>query len=403
MKRCVAFLLAIWLLVLCGCCAMPAVEHDIPVCPDDTSVKVLPDQSPENVFLADYDALWETLEENYPFFPVLEANGIDVSGVRQTYRSYAENTQTIEQFMDILDRMFAQLRCFAHLSLIHRDRYDLLMHSIDLRDPEQFEPWRQVLEAPATIQTYSELPVEQAESNPDAPAVVCEYYPEIDAAYFRISKMDLHGAERDRDVVTDYLAQLPPVAHVIFDVTGNPGGSTRYWEQVLLQPFGGSWQAEVRLYYQDTPQNHQYYGGQLLPVEQEPLPGFAVELDAKYYQDAEWNYDFGTASLGNGSDAKRWVLIDGQGYSATEHFAAFCKLTGWATLVGERTAGDGLGGQPLLLAMEHTGLLVHFSTAMVENPDGSLNAAQGVLPDHVCLPKMDMTPLELCLELIASE
>lgn len=37
---------------------------------------------------------------------------------------------------------------------------------------------------------------------------------------------------------------------------------------------------------------------------------------------------------------------------------------------------------------------------MAENPDGTLNAQQGILPDHVLLPKDDRTPLELCKDLI---
>ena len=68
--------------------------------------------------------------------------------------------------------------------------------------------------------------------------------------------------------------------------------------------------------------------------------------------------------------------------------------------MGEATGGDGLGGQPVLLPLENTGLLVYFSTAMGENPDGSLNTAQGVKPDYPCPPKENISALEYCLELI---
>lgn len=393
MKRCVVFLLI--LLLFCGCMAPPAAEISAP----EQETEMAVPSAEENIFLADYDDLWSDLNANYPFFPVLEAQEIDVEAIRVTYRAYAEKVQTTGQFMDILDRMFGQLRCFAHLSLIRRERYDLLLKSAE-RLPS---PWLQVLEEPVTAQVYADMEPAAAQNGGEMPTMTCEYLPEVQAAYIFVPSMDPSGAEQDQKRIAEFLETLPPVEHIIFDVTGNTGGSTKYWEEVLLKPFGGSWQAKWRLYYQDAPINHQYFGGELQPVGKEKMPEFAAELGAAFYRDVVLQLDFGEPQLTNGADAKRWVLTDGRGYSATEQFAAFCKLTGWATLVGERTGGDGLGGQPLLLPLKRTGLLVYFSTAMAANPDGSLNALQGVLPDHVCLPKKNQTPLELCLEQIKAE
>ena len=79
--------------------------------------------------------------------------------------------------------------------------------------------------------------------------------------------------------------------------------------------------------------------------------------------------------------AKRWVIIDEQVYSSADSFAAFCKETGWATLVGERTKGDGKGVSPILITLPKTGLLVRFSGVAVESSDGNLNAITGTRPD----------------------
>lgn len=158
-----------------------------------------------------------------------------------------------------------------------------------------------------------------------------------------------------------------------------------------------------RVFYQDSPMNQRYYADrELLPVSQTRLPDFADQLGAEAYEVILWKAEYGPSTLDSGAEAKRWVLTDG-GYSAAESFAAFCKLTGWATLVGNPTNGDGLGGNPLLLPLENTGLLVYLTTAMAENPDGGLNAQVGITPDYVLLPKDGRTPLELCKELIREE
>ena len=212
--------------------------------------------------------------------------------------------------------------------------------------------------------------------------------------------MNPYAQERDENIIADWLAQVPDVEHIIIDMTGNPGGSSLYWENVIVRPFGGSWTGSYRIFYQESPINRQYYGEKdLLPISQIQLPPFAQQLEAALYETVQWNVDYGQSSLEKGTGAKRWVLTNG-GYSAAESFAGFCKLTGWATLVGKPTDGDGLGGNPLLLTLKNTGLLVYFTTAMAENPDGTLNAQQGIMPDHVLRPKDDRNPLELCQDLI---
>ena len=360
-----------------------------------------PGAAESNLFLEDYDQLWEDLQKNYPFFPVLEQQGVDVDAIRQTYRTYAQNADTTEEFMKTLDLLFAKLYCFAHLSLIHKDRYVMLVESEALRDSVSFAPWLEVLHDPVTEQAYASLSASEPPRQTDAPPVTHSYYEDLHTAYFRFPVMD----GQDQTIIADYLSQLSNVEHIIIDVTGNPGGSTLYWEEVIVKPFGGSWSAEFPVYYPDSPLVQKYYGSQNLQpiVETNNLPPFVSALNAKWFSISGWDLHCGEPTVKNGVHAQRWVLIDGGGYSATEAFASFCKLTGWAKLVGTPTAGDGLGGQPILLQLKNTGLLVYFSTAMATNPDGSLNTAQGVSPDYNNPPKQSLSPLELCLNTIQSE
>lgn len=57
-------------------------------------------------------------------------------------------------------------------------------------------------------------------------------------------------------------------------------------------------------------------------------------------------------------DYNIYVLIDGKCFSATDNFARFCKASGFATLVGQPTRGEGYGMNPLRIQItesEYTG------------------------------------------------
>ena len=127
-------------------------------------------------------------------------------------------------------------------------------------------------------------------------------------------------------------------------------------------------------------------------------PSWAQEMGLDRYIVNHWVFPEEEEGKTYIRNIKRWVLIGPNNYSASDKFACFCKATGFATLVGTPTSGDGLGSTPLLLLLPESGLLVRFSSMAGENPDQSLNAAVGTLPDVPCVKKM--TALNRCLEWI---
>lgn len=80
-------------------------------------------------------------------------------------------------------------------------------------------------------------------------------------------------------------------------------------------------------------------------------------------------------------NGKIYLLVDNCVYSASESFAAFCKESGFATLVGETTSGDGIGIDPLLFHLPNSGLVIRFSSTLGLNGDFTINEEVKTVPD----------------------
>lgn len=341
--------------------------------------------------LADYDALWEALETDYVFFPVLRQQGIDLEQVRENYRQKAAGLEPeVGDFYTLLERMFSELGNFAHLSMVDSHTYEICQQAYNSQDAGP-NGWRTALQNKRTQEVYTELAGKDgAEGLPDSfPEVECGYDEGRRAVTFRIPSFDASLLQRDRCFVEDYLRSLGgvPIDHIIFDITGNGGGHTGYWRDNIVAPFGGSYDRDVFLYYRDTELTRSYISEDMEPQpigrlpESHPAPEFVSELGLTRFIREQYTETFEATLSGDALTAKRWVLINERVYSAADSFASFCKETGWATLVGTRTKGDGDGIPPVLVTLPNTGLLVRFSAVTGENSEGRLNALYGTAPD----------------------
>lgn len=70
---------------------------------------------------------------------------------------------------------------------------------------------------------------------------------------------------------------------------------------------------------------------------------------------------------------KIYLLVDKYVYSSSEMMASFAKESNMATLVGERTGGDGIGSDPMLIDFPNSGYIMRFSKEMSVTGKGSIN------------------------------
>ncbi|MGN1148808.1 MAG: S41 family peptidase [Lachnospiraceae bacterium] len=404
MRKQILFILAFIIVFLTACGSAPVAE---PTAEQENEAKT---EFTKEDFLQDYDQLWEDLYQNYPFFPVLERRGIDVEKIQQFYRNMLEErVSDLNGFAALLSNMFYDMDNFAHLSLMDVEVYELYAEVAELEMSQQeAEIWNEFLQSEQTQTSYGLLKESGSVQMITLPEVAVSYYPDSKAIYFHFYSFDYSLIARDENVVKQALSQYEDARHIIFDITDNKGGAVNYWVNNIVAPFGGEYEFQNYIFLGDTPVNRQFVMDNnllsLQPVSELPadyeVPSFLEEFNMTYfYCQKEVLPEEGQQENTIESDAKRWVLINNNVYSSAESFAIFCKNTGWATLVGTQTMGDGDMMSPLLFSLKNTGLLVRFSTTTLANQDGTANVEEGTKPDIVC--KVNESPLDACLRLIA--
>ena len=215
-----------------------------------------------------------------------------------------------------------------------------------------------------------------------------------------------------QDTLADVFMEWAGKTDLIIDVRGNSGGNTAKWYEM------------VSLLAQDDMTWNMCWGIMSGSLNTSLYPAlFNGEFsDIECYTDDTWQDDFpyiqkeklgGTdtllkvtkiiqkSNLQGCFNGRIWVLIDENCYSATDAFACFCKETGFSTLVGTTTGGNGKGAQPFYMALPYSGLLVEYEPYLSFNPDSTCNGITGTPPDIVS--EDSFSALETCLKAIAGE
>jgi len=354
-----------------------------------------------NNFSRDYACLWDALREDYPFIPCIENMGIDVEQIERDYADRTEKCRDVTEFAEIISELFYQMNNLAHLAVVDASSYDEYR---DLAEAGVLDAaYRELIFDSETHKTYEFMPRKDKNPTGSKPVPQISYYADERAVYMRIQTFSHACLERDRTVVADVLEQYPAAENVIFDITGNRGGSDYYWMENIVAPFGGEYSYENILYFRDTPLTRRFglrdkavELSSPAPIEIIPESIAALNLSHMRVNTVRCP-DYGNSEI-EWSHLKRWLLIDGGTYSAADGFSAFCREAGWAELIGTQTMGDGGSAAPLMIRLPDTGLLVQFSCAVTLNSDGTVNAIAGTLPDY--RPKPKETALEACLRLI---
>lgn len=418
-----AFLISIALILLLTACGggMPKVKHNA----DPLWEIALEGADPK--FVEDYIYLWDLLENEYPMLAAAQRiTGKDAQEVKERYYKRIPQVSTAEDFLDyLIFPCLYEFRGTGHVGAIDKNFYAYL-YQLYTQNPNILQyhaPSRytfEVLQLPAAMEFYSsaialvdaagdEVSDESFFNRKDNLRI--DYFPKASAGYLRIGMMntypDADNPEYNQMMTLFETLEREGYAHCIIDIRGNGGGNSRYWSDGIVAPnlSGAVSYDNYLLIKGEASKRYLNFGERIRPISKLPRDEFSAlhpeDLEeAQYFVKLE---DRLTPETGKkpAFSGRFWLLVDERSYSSSEKLAIFCKQTGFATLVGTTTGGDGIGTNPIIFVLPNTGICVQFSAANGLNPDGSCNEEVGTAPDYYINGKEDA--LEKCLALITNQ
>lgn len=198
--------------------------------------------------------------------------------------------------------------------------------------------------------------------------------------------------DEDKIIIDKYLDSIKDYQALVIDIRGNGGGDSGYWINYLVPKIidktysntnynfwkDGEWinkfikKAGYKL-------NKHYY--EISDLDANLLPNLApdVLIDFKYYKEDSCEINPKDSVMFKG---RIYLLVDRNVYSSAEGFADFSKNSGFATLIGERTGGDGVGSDPLLVNLPNSGYVFRFSKDMGVSSNGICNEEYKTVPHY---------------------
>jgi hypothetical protein len=244
---------------------------------------------------------------------------------------------------------------------------------------------------------YSRLPVlDMAASGASYPRTAGDLYVCIlggDVGYLRVAKMTLWSdtarMEQESSLLKDFFRDIKDLPALIIDIRGNPGGQDPAWFRIveMLTPTEVRREAALVMRTGALIQPFaDYLEAAVGPSEIIDRDRTNLDLPPEALSDSYRDPVRSTVMLEPDPDSvdytgKVFLLVDDGVYSSAENFAAFCKGSGWATLVGSPTGGDGLGWEAAVCRLPNSGLVFKFPMAMGLNPDMTANEETHTAPD----------------------
>ncbi len=336
--------------------------------------------------LEDFNYLFTLLKESYPYTDVLERQvGYRWTDYEKKYRDAIQASTSDQEFAELIHQIL------GNMQNNHTDLYPTRARKYYLDiycEMEGRENWCEQLEKAGT--RWDELFDKGKQDDSGLPPYddsnVSFIKMSKDVAVIRIQSFTHHQVEKDAMKLQEYLKRLKGVSHLIIDIQDNSGGDSRFWSEHLVP-----YLVNEEMVYKETLaiRKSDYLKNYFEGLFSEDV---LEELDADQYPSlppelkrGEYYFIIDNDTLTNeksiGFKGEIYLMVNRSVFSSSEALAVFSKSTGWATVVGEQTAGDGVGIDPVIVCLPHSKLLLRFPGEMGLNPDGSSNEEAKTQPD----------------------
>jgi len=353
-------------------------------------------QLTEKEKVEDFEYMYKILKENYPFFEVNKRmNGTDWLSKKEEFLSQVKATKDDMGFKQSLKNILAQLHN-GHTNILEREYSSYV--SIYGRDKDANAAWLEQLNNNKVVERYlgagsNGSNTAQSSDNVTPNNIRTEILAEQKVAYLSIKKLNPYNIEGDMKTIKPFFNNIKDYSSLIIDIRGNGGGDSKFWSHnivpaLISRPISYKWIWAYRgggfteSFVKRNFSNGYKSLGKIENFDKERLKNAPPELEKnfKYYYVINSTIDPKDSANFKG---KIYLLVDKGVYSSSEMFAVFAKSTGFATLVGEKTGGDGIGTDPILCALPNSGFLMRFPQIMGLTQDGTCNEEHKTEPDIV--------------------
>lgn len=359
-----------------------------------------------NGFIEDFDFVYESLMTYYPYFEVNKIlHNIDWLGNKEIYSQRIAQCKTDTEFYKTMNHILSELNNgHTHLLPIEMGLYLYAFYK-NLEEPnwrvdmvDIFKKLRVKERYEVTNENINKMQEAQTNYEPeenDSLNVIIGDIVVGKAGYLRVKNMnnpDMNAPSFKEEyiVIKDYLEKIKDYPALIIDIRGNGGGNSAYWSDFLIPLIV------------DKPYSQKTYSfikeGQLLNsvISKGGYEEYTSEIQSSlnFPEETldiikEFSYVLSdTCKVEPHKDSinykgKIYLLVDRKVYSSSEMMASFAKETKMATLVGERTGGDGIGSDPMIIDLPNSGYVLRFSKEIGITEKGSINELDQTEPDII--------------------
>lgn len=350
--------------------------------------------------LEDYDYLVKTLKESYLCFGVHDRENPEepAEEILSHYREMVAENDSDDAFYSAVYSALWTLGSYGHLWIIEPEDYYEMLDWCENEDITGRERWKELTEASedqyARLKTYLDALEEEGSWNGGETGENLHtlLWPEAGIAYLKVDSFLVDydpDYQREAEAIRAFYDAAGDCTDLIIDLTDNSGGNEGYWQNLLAAPLTDEPLSCTNYALLAASENNRpFIDNVFAPEDLHPIAELP-DLPKLNREGLEAATHFVESTLHVEPAAKRaafrgrvWLLVGPQVYSASESFSVFCQATGFATLVGTQTGGDGVGAlDPILMRLPNSGILIQFTMMYGLNPDGSSSEEAGTTPD----------------------
>ncbi|MDW7662560.1 MAG: S41 family peptidase [Bacillota bacterium] len=398
MKRFLFLPIFFLLFALTGCDAsstestVQAYEATIESCDEDDTTETQGLTVGEK--LEDFEYLFNIIASNYPFLEMNKRqHGVNWIANKDDYIERLQETEGDLKYYIVLNNIVKDLN-YDHTSVFNNTGYANVLRTYK---NVMLEPWLEVLEDPVVQSRYLNAVKDEDQDNvteaqEKSGDLILDKWDETSTAYIKISSFNRFNIEEDWGKMQPFINDLDDIHSLIIDIRGNGGGDTTYWTDYLV-PELISESKESSKYFCFRGGEYSepfiisrlgYKYSDMEVIDEAFIKAFSTGLPAEIKTD--FKYYITDTMLINPIDDEGYLgdiylLVDRYVSSSSQSFMQFMSDTDLAYIIGEPTAGEGSGFDPLLLRLPNSGYVIRFPGVMVLNSEGANIEETIVNPD----------------------